>query len=517
MPEEHAGTIPYRPLLPARGVAAIAFVWVPAMDLLDSVRLGLGGVAVGWSLAALGVALVVRAFVGFNAFSAERWPAAMAWLCAGSMVMGLPPLLHATLPWTGLGVALNGVFVLRLLADLAVGPGAILSAVALCVAVWPCIAADSHEAADRAVLAGTAWIVATVLGMKAHGVFTSSWRPEHQSALLLETVPPLALSGLAIARIVLRRRWLRAVRAGKVDGWALQALRGDESEEDLPLLLGGETDESWHASTLTFVRPHRREPVALVPASWRWPLRRAPVVAVLAVLPAPYSLWTLEYQRSQAPGSTTHVAMRDDGSMWADAPDFPPASTLATPTELSQVAGLLAWTSLTGSMRSVPPASMSCSGTPDCNDIELDVSYPGHVAAVAHFDASPFHDLSHLLSTVGDDVLEQAMVEDWRDRLAFRLGRRWKVSEGTSVEAVWTRRGDSRVFDVVWHDDTAHDEGKDTVQVTGVRRVDPAHVGIAVVGLQSRKHYAGTVQADDRSQINGNAGEDVPWSATVEE
>ena len=100
----------------------------------------------------------------------------------------------------------------------------------------------------------------------------------------------------------------------------------------------------------------------------------------------------------------------------------------------------------------------------------------------------------------------------------LNLGRIWKVEEGYYDEphwvGVWTRRGQSNIFDATWK----HSWMKETTQ--DVVEVQLAKDGQVVVFRRGVKQcYRGTYSAQHPNKLRGRAdwfGPDLIWKADIE-
>jgi len=100
----------------------------------------------------------------------------------------------------------------------------------------------------------------------------------------------------------------------------------------------------------------------------------------------------------------------------------------------------------------------------------------------------------------------------------LNLGRIWKVEEGYYDEAhwvgVWTRRGQSNIFDATWKHAWMNETTHDVVEV------QLAKDGQVVVFRRNVKQcYRGTYSAQHPNKLRGRAdwfGPDMIWKADIE-
>lgn len=101
---------------------------------------------------------------------------------------------------------------------------------------------------------------------------------------------------------------------------------------------------------------------------------------------------------------------------------------------------------------------------------------------------------------------------------ALNLGRVWKVEEGYYDEphwvGVWTRRGETHVFDATWKHCWMNETTKDVVEV------QLAKDGQVLVFRQGvKQYYRGTYSAQAPNKLRGRAdwyGPDLIWKAEID-
>ena len=101
---------------------------------------------------------------------------------------------------------------------------------------------------------------------------------------------------------------------------------------------------------------------------------------------------------------------------------------------------------------------------------------------------------------------------------AFNLGRIWKIEEGYYDEpqwvGVWTRRGETNVFDATWKHCWMNETKQDVVEV------QMAKEGQIIVFRQGvKQHYRATYSAQHPNKLQGRAdwyGPDLIWKAEIE-
>ncbi len=100
----------------------------------------------------------------------------------------------------------------------------------------------------------------------------------------------------------------------------------------------------------------------------------------------------------------------------------------------------------------------------------------------------------------------------------FTLGKVWKVEEGYYDEphwiGVWTRRGNSNVFDATWRHCWMNETKQDVIEVESV---DNGKLVLFRQGIKQR--YRGTFSTDQPGRLRGTAdwfGPDMIWTASIE-
>ena len=100
----------------------------------------------------------------------------------------------------------------------------------------------------------------------------------------------------------------------------------------------------------------------------------------------------------------------------------------------------------------------------------------------------------------------------------FNLGRIWKVKEGYYDEphwiGVWTRRGETNIFDATWKHCWMNETTQDVVEV------QLAKDGQVLVFRQGvKQYYRATYSAQQPKKLHGRAdwyGPDLIWTAEIE-
>ncbi|MBM3802561.1 MAG: hypothetical protein FJW26_09680 [Acidimicrobiia bacterium] len=101
---------------------------------------------------------------------------------------------------------------------------------------------------------------------------------------------------------------------------------------------------------------------------------------------------------------------------------------------------------------------------------------------------------------------------------ALNLGRIWRVEEGYYDEAhwvgVWTRRGESKVFDATWKHCWMDETKQDVVEVQLARDGQ-----VVVFRRAIKQHYRGTYAAGRPNKLQGRGdwyGPDLLWQGEIE-
>jgi hypothetical protein len=115
-------------------------------------------------------------------------------------------------------------------------------------------------------------------------------------------------------------------------------------------------------------------------------------------------------------------------------------------------------------------------------------------------------------------LTEPAVAQTQSQQPSFNLGRIWKVNEGYYDEAhwigVWTRRGDTNIFDATWKHCWMNETTRDVVEV------QLAKDGQILVFRQGvKQYYRATYSAQQPKKLHGRAdwyGPDLIWTAEIE-
>jgi len=115
-------------------------------------------------------------------------------------------------------------------------------------------------------------------------------------------------------------------------------------------------------------------------------------------------------------------------------------------------------------------------------------------------------------------LTEPAVAQTQSQQGPLNLGRVWKIKEGYYDEphwtGVWTRRGETNVFDATWRHCWMNESKQDVVEV------QVAKDGQVVVYRQSvKQHYRATYSAQQPKKLHGRAdwyGPDLIWTAEIE-
>ena len=113
---------------------------------------------------------------------------------------------------------------------------------------------------------------------------------------------------------------------------------------------------------------------------------------------------------------------------------------------------------------------------------------------------------------------DHAVAQTQSQQGPLNLGRIWKIKEGYYDEphwiGVWTRRGETNVFDATWKHCWMNESTKDVVEV------QLAKDGQVVVYRQGvKQHYRATYSARQPQKLHGRAdwyGPDLIWTAEIE-
>ena len=102
--------------------------------------------------------------------------------------------------------------------------------------------------------------------------------------------------------------------------------------------------------------------------------------------------------------------------------------------------------------------------------------------------------------------------------IALNLGRIWKIEEGYYEEphwvGVWTRRGDTNIFDATWKHCWMNETKQDVVEVQMAKDGQ-----VVVFRRDVKQFYRGTYSAQHPNKVRGRAewfGPDLIWQADIE-
>ncbi len=115
-------------------------------------------------------------------------------------------------------------------------------------------------------------------------------------------------------------------------------------------------------------------------------------------------------------------------------------------------------------------------------------------------------------------LTEPAVAQSQSQQGPLNLGRIWKIKEGYYDEphwtGVWTRRGETNIFDATWKHCWMNETKQDVVEV------QLAKDGQVVVYRQGvKQHYRATYSAQQPKKLHGRAdwyGPDLIWTAEIE-
>jgi hypothetical protein len=173
--------------------------------------------------------LVVRYGCTRRAFSSRRIGSTLVWLVAGVVVSGGLELglwlrgLRGTIP--------DEAFEATARANFLAGPGIqVLYALVFLLIESRFVAESSHESADQAVIAAAVWLGVPWLPfgwVGASALLSRTSLSVHGGlALHLVTTVPVGLALVALARLILRRRWVAVVSSGRDARWRLVECEG---------------------------------------------------------------------------------------------------------------------------------------------------------------------------------------------------------------------------------------------------------------------------------------------------
>jgi hypothetical protein len=208
--------VPYGAVLSARQVAVLAVAFPALVHLAVTVRLVLME-ARSWGALAVALAMLLVRYAGARACFARRRLWGLAWLAVGILISSELELLA----WLrGLGLSGDAMATMAVAMFFA---GPCIQAAYGSAFAWiemRFVAEASDESADQALVAAAVWLVAPFQVRSL--VFSRASVLAHDTlSLHLMATVPLALALVALARLVLRRRWIARVSAGHDAQWQL--------------------------------------------------------------------------------------------------------------------------------------------------------------------------------------------------------------------------------------------------------------------------------------------------------
>jgi hypothetical protein len=222
--------VPYAAILPARQVAVIAFAFPFLAHLVDTARLVLTREEDAAALVVALVMLLVCYEFARRAFCARQISFAALWLVTGVVASSGLELgyclhnLHARIPEHALEATARANFLAGPLTHS-------VYALVFLISQMRFVAESSDESADQAVVVAAVWLGLAYLSTIDSGpslVLSRTSTMMHSSlARHLTTTVPLLFALAALARLILRRRWLSIVSSGRDPRWHLVLCDGD--------------------------------------------------------------------------------------------------------------------------------------------------------------------------------------------------------------------------------------------------------------------------------------------------
>jgi hypothetical protein len=221
--------------------------------------------------------------------------------------------------------------------------------------------------------------------------------------------------------------------------------------------------------------------------------------------------WTVEYSVSGGVhGIRKHLIVHDDGRLLAEG--RLKADLQALPSQLAALLEILGKAEF--SLRSKTPLREE-PVVPDMIYQSLTISTGGREYSVWA------NGLESLLDSIFEDSMKRADDERWARAGPFKLGRTWKVKEEVrenfmwraSWIGVWTRRGDSKLFDAIWRHDKTGEERRGTVELDAADRGE-LKLHCDATGARYQAPYS----PEDQTRIVGStsACRGCTWRATIE-
>lgn len=144
------------------------------------------------------------------------------------------------------------------------------------------------------------------------------------------------------------------------------------------------------------------------------------------------------------------------------------------------------------------------------------LSKPARFLGFLLFLPIPFASLAGCHSS---NIAEHATAESKpAQRTAFNLGRIWKVEEGYYDDphwiGVWTRRGDTNVFDATWKHCWMNQTARDEIEVQSAKDGQ-----VVVFRRGVNQCYRGTYSPEHPNKLRGKGdwfGPDLIWRAEIE-
>jgi hypothetical protein len=179
-----------------------------------------------------------------------------------------------------------------------------------------------------------------------------------------------------------------------------------------------------------------------------------------------------------------------------------------------------------GAFLSSRPAD-ACPGCSDAFHITTVVTYAGErywLDSDGGADADSVRDLTSILMEVGRAACEKITEDRFQRSDHFTLGRVWLVEEeirdrdwravGT-IESVWTRRGNTSVFDATWENGATGERGTDVIDFLGKRAAGTTTGHVTLDARAGLRRYEGSYQVTRDHHISSYGVGDVTFEAEI--
>jgi hypothetical protein len=235
--------------------------------------------------------------------------------------------------------------------------------------------------------------------------------------------------------------------------------------------------------------------------------------------------WQIEDDYIGGQGGGVKGALDQGGTLQVDG--RPPATEHVPADQLAAVDMLVRRLQAAGAFLSAPPPD-PCPGCSDAARWTTTVTYCGIRYWLSNSGpdaiAGDVRRLQQLVEDLGRAAGERASKAAFGAANHFDLGRVWWVTEiirdpdmgvGGLIDATWTRRGETRVFDSVWHNTVTDERGTDVLEMGPIEMQNVAAGTLSIEARSSRRRYRGYYEVRLDRLVKGDAFGGYPWEARI--